>query len=88
MRKEQDSGYDSYSEHTDQPSVRKQRKVPTSYSSAEKKRKKSEREKLLDWIKGLHPGDRVTVVLFVVFFLNSWLLFFALLFTSSHENRV
>lgn len=37
MRKEQDSGYDSYSEHTDQPSVRKQRKVPTSYSSAEKK---------------------------------------------------
>lgn len=53
-----------------------------------KKRKKSEREKLLDWIKGLHPGDRVTVGLFVVFFLNSWLLFFALLFTSSHENRV
>lgn len=40
MRKEQDSGYDSYSEHTDQPSVRKQRKVPTSYSSAEKKKKK------------------------------------------------
>lgn len=51
-------------------------------------KKKSEREKLLDWIKGLHPGDRVTVGLFVVFFLNSWLLFFALLFTSSHENRV
>lgn len=44
MRKEQDSGYDSYSEHTDQPSVRKQRKVPTSYSSAEKRKKIRERE--------------------------------------------
>lgn len=88
MRKEQDGGYDSYSEHTDQPSVRKQRKVPTSYSSAGKKKEKNQREKLLNWIKGLHPGDRVTVVLFVVFFLNPWLLFFALLFTLSHENRV